>query len=215
MWQERLPDLQISVEFAGSLGGLMALAQGRADIAGAHLWDGDGEQYNYGYVRRILPGRPTVLLGLAYRALGLLVPPGNPQQVQTLADLTRPEVQFINRQPGAGTRVWLDKQLRQNDIDAAQINGYTQEVHTHLQAALAIANGRATAGLAIEAAGTAYGLDFIPLTQERYDLVIPAPLWETPPLRTLAELIASPRFRDAVAALDGYEPVGDTAVYIT
>ena len=212
LWHELSPDIQLQVDYVGSLSGLIALAQHEADIAGSHLWDGDSQEYNQPFVRRILPGRSVILLGLALRDLGLVIPEGNPQQITGLADLSRPDVIFINRQAGAGTRVWLDKQLQQASIDSTTINGYAQEKKTHLQVAQAIVEGKATVGLAIQAAGAAYGLDFIPLTQERYDLVIPAELWGTPALRTLVDLVHSDRFREAVSALDGYEPVADMGV---
>ena len=212
LWHELSPDIQLQVDYVGSLSGLIALAQHEADIAGSHLWDGDSQEYNQPFVRRILPGRSVILLGLAYRDLGLVIPAGNPQQITGLADLSRSDVVFINRQSGAGTRVWLDRQLQQADIDIATINGYAQEKNTHLQVAQAIVEGTATVGLAIQAAGDAYGLDFIPLTQERYDLVIPAELWGTPALHTLVDLIHSDRFREAVAALEGYAPVTNAPV---
>ena len=148
-----------------------------------------------------------ILLGLALRDLGLVIPAGNPKQITRLADLAQPDIRFINRQSGAGTRVWLDRQLKKANLETNTINGYTNEANTHLQVAQAIAEGKADVGLAIQAAGAAYGLDFIALTQERYDLVIPTELWGSPALKTLVELIHSDRFREAVAALDGYEPV--------
>ncbi|MBE2224887.1 MAG: substrate-binding domain-containing protein, partial [Anaerolineae bacterium] len=212
LWHELAPDIQLQVDYVGSLSGLIALAQHEADIAGSHLWDGESQAYNQSFVRRILPGRSMILLGLAYRDLGLVIPAGNPQQIIGLADLSRPDVRFINRQSGAGTRVWLDKQLQQANIDPVAINGYAQEKNTHLHVAQAVADGKATVGLAIQAAGDAYGLDFIPLTQERYDLVIPAELWDTPALQTLVDLIHADRFREAVAALEGYEPVTDEPI---
>jgi molybdate-binding protein/DNA-binding transcriptional regulator YhcF (GntR family) len=212
LWHELSPEIQLQVDYVGSLSGLIALAQHEADIAGSHLWDGDSQEYNQPFVRRILPGRSVILLGLALRDLGLVIPAGNPQQIIGLQDLARDDVQFINRQSGAGTRVWLDKQLQQANIDPTTINGYAQEKKTHLQVAQAVVEGSATVGLAIQAAGAAYGLDFIPLTQERYDLVIPAELWGTPALRTLVDLVHSDRFREAVSALDGYEPIADIGV---
>lgn len=212
LWHELMPEIQLQVDYVGSLNGLMALAQHQADIAGSHLWDGESEQYNHPFVRSILPGQPMILLGLALRSLGLVVQAGNPLQITGLADLSRSDVHFINRQSGAGTRVWLDRQLQQAAIDTTAINGYAQEVNTHLKVAQAVANGKASTGLAIQAAGNAYGLSFIPLTQERYDLVIPAELWQTPALQTLVELIHSDRFREAVAALEGYEPVTNTPI---
>ena len=211
LWHELTPEIQLTVNYVGSLSGLIALAQHQADIAGIHLWDGESQTYNLPFVRRVLPGRPVILLGLALRDLGLIVPAGNPQQITKLADLAQPDVRFINRQSGSGTRVWLERQLQQANIGLSDIDGYANEAKTHLQVAQAIVNSKASVGLAIQAAGAAYGLDFIPLTQERYDLVIPAELWDTPALQTLVDLIHSDHFREAVAALEGYEPVGDSA----
>jgi molybdate-binding protein/DNA-binding transcriptional regulator YhcF (GntR family) len=207
LWHEIMPEIQLKVDYVGSLSGLIALAQHEADIAGIHLWDGESQEYNQPFVRRVLPGRSVILLGLALRDLGLVIPAGNPRQITGLTDLSQSGIRFINRQSGAGTRVWLDRQLKKANIEINTINGYANEAKTHLQVAQAIAEDKADVGLAIQAAGAAYGLDFIPLTQERYDLVIPTELWETPALEALVELIHSDRFREAVAALEGYEPV--------
>ena len=211
---EAAPDAQMQVEYAGSLGGLMALAQGTADLAGAHLWDGETNTYNAPFVQRVLPGRPIYLVGLAYRALGLVVPPGNPQAITGLADLSRPGVQLVNRQAGSGTRVWLDRQLQTLGVEATAVAGYDTAETTHLRAARNVAEGSATVGLAIAAAGAAYGLDFIPLTRERYDLVIPQSVWENTAVQTLVSLVRGDHFRTAVAALDGYDPVEEPSVNI-
>lgn len=206
------PDAQMDVEYAGSLGGLMALAQGAADLAGIHLWDGETDAYNAPFVRRVLPGRPMRLVGLAYRALGLVVPPGNPQNLSGLAGLAKPGVRLVNRQSGSGTRVWLDWQLQAAGTETTAVAGYDHVVTTHLQVARTVADGEATAGLAIAAAGAAFGLDFIPLTRERYDLVIPQALWENSAVQTLVYLIRGDHFRTAVAALEGYDPVEEPSV---
>jgi molybdate-binding protein/DNA-binding transcriptional regulator YhcF (GntR family) len=191
--------------FAGSLGGLIALAEGEADLAGTHLWDEESDTYNMPFVRRLLPGRRVALLTLAHRYLGLVVSPSNPLGITGLADLTRPEARFINRQAGAGTRVWLDAQLRRSGIDPHQISGYAEEVQTHSEVARAIAENRAAVGLAVQAAALAYGLDFLPLTTERYDLVIPAEVWEHPPIQALVHWLATAEARQRIAALGGYE----------
>ena len=204
MLPEQPPATQLAIEYSGSLGGLMALAQGKADIAGTHLWDAATDSYNRPFVRRLLPGRKLALLTLAQRSLGLILPAGNPQNVQALADLARPEVQWVNRQPGSGTRVWLDAQLQAAGVDPAAIPGYQREELTHLAIARSVTNGEATAGLGIHAAAAAYGLAFVPLTQERYDLAIPADMWPTPAVQTLAAVIRSPRFQETITALGGY-----------
>ncbi|HEX3051809.1 MAG TPA: substrate-binding domain-containing protein, partial [Aggregatilineaceae bacterium] len=118
------PGCAFDISFAGSLGGLIALAECRADLAGIHLWDAETDTYNIPFVQRLLPGRRTALITLAHRRLGLIVPPGNPAHVTGLHDMARPELRFVNRQRGAGTRVWLDAQLRVLQIAPEHIKGY-------------------------------------------------------------------------------------------
>jgi molybdopterin molybdotransferase/putative molybdopterin biosynthesis protein len=133
------------------------------------------------------------------------VPAGNPQGLRSVADLARPEVRFINRQAGSGTRVWLDIRLRDEGIPAASISGYDQEETTHLGVARTVAEGRADAGIGISAAATAYSLGFVPLGEERYDLVIPAEVWGTAALLSVREVVNSQHFKDAILALGGYD----------
>lgn len=208
-FSELSPDTALQVTFAGSLGGLIALARGEADLAGSHLWDEETDTYNRSFVRRLLPGQRVALLTLAHRRLGLLVPTENPAGLTGLADLTRPGLRFVSRQRGSGTRVWLDAQLRRYGIAAERIAGYGDEVPTHFEAARAVAEGRADASLGVEAAALAYGLGFLLLATERYDLAIPAAIWDTPPLQALADWLGSPAARAAIAGLGGYE-VGET-----
>ncbi len=202
---ERLPEAKLDVRFTGSLGGLMALARGEADVAGTHLWDEATDTYNRPFISHLLPGQRIALVTLAHRSLGLMVPPGNPLQVHGLAHLTRPGVQWINRQNGSGTRVWLDAQLRTLQIDSAQIGGFAREEATHLGVAQAIADGIANAGLGIHAAAAACGLGFIPLTQEVYQLALTEMVWETAVFQTLFTLIQTTAFKEAVGALGGYD----------
>jgi molybdate-binding protein/DNA-binding transcriptional regulator YhcF (GntR family) len=205
----RFPDLvpgyTLSLTFTGSLGGLMALARQEAEIAGSHLWDEETDSYNNPFVQRLLPGRKVALLTLAHRRLGLIVPPGNPAGITGLGDLTRPSVHFINRQPGAGTRVWLDAYLRHLAIAPEQILGYSDNVATHSEVARAVAEHRADAGLGIEAAAVAFGLDFVCLTTERYDLVIAAEAWESVPVQALTRWLATEEARSTILDLGGYD----------
>ncbi len=202
---DQTPTQELQVTYSGSLGGLMALARGEADIAGTHLWDATSNSYNTPFVRRVLPGQRVALLTLVARSLGLALPPGNPQQVQGLADLAQPGIRWVNRQAGSGTRVWLDAQLQAYQIDAAAIPGYEREVTTHMAVAQAVADGTADAGLAIHAAASAYDLDFLPLTQELYQLVVPQPVWETAVCQSLVAAVRSSNFQEAVACLGGYD----------
>jgi molybdate-binding protein/DNA-binding transcriptional regulator YhcF (GntR family) len=200
-----MPRFTLQLGFTGSLGGLIALGQGQADLAGCHLWDEESNGYNEPYVRRLLPGKRVVLLTLAQRRLGLATPPGNPLEVRGLGDLARPGLRFVNRQPGSGTRVWLDAALRRLGIDISRIQGYQDERLTHSDVARAVAEGQADLTFCLETAAHAFGLDFIPLVTEPYDLVIPAEKWELPSVRRLAEWLASAEARQAIAELGGYD----------
>lgn len=204
----------LQVAYSGSLGGLMALARGEADLAGCHLWDEESDSYNAPFVRRLLPGREVVLLTLAHRRLGLMVLPGNPAGVVGLQDLARTGLRFVNRQRGAGTRVWLDAHLRRLSIAPARIVGYEQEALTHSEVARAVAEGRADVGLGVEAAALAYGLTFVPLTQERYDLVMLADVWQTEPVQTLARWLRTDEARSAIVELGGYDTAESGCVRI-
>jgi putative molybdopterin biosynthesis protein len=194
----------------GSLGGLVALRRGEAHLAGSHLLDPETGEYNLRDIRRYLPGVPLKVIALVGRKQGLLVPRGNPKEVQTLADLIRPEVTFVNRQRGAGTRVLLDYHLDLMGIATEAIRGYNHEEYTHLAVAAAIASGRADCGLGIAAAAQALELDFVPLFDERYDLVIPEEYFGGTLLTPLIDSMADSGFREAVAALPGYDirPMG-------
>lgn len=206
MLAEEMPDAGLSVEYVGSLGGLIALAQSEAEVAGVHLWDETADTYNAPFVRRLLPGRRVALLTLACRSLGLITPLGNPQGLQTLADLTQPQVRLVNRQSGSGTRVWLDAQLKALDIPPESVRGYCDsEELTHLAVAQAVDQGEATVGLGIYAAASAYGLDFVPLTEEQYDLVLLESVWYSPTAQALVAVARSSRFKEAVVALGGYD----------
>ncbi|MBN1426864.1 MAG: GntR family transcriptional regulator [Anaerolineae bacterium] len=202
---ERMPGHTLHLSFVGSLGGLIALARREADIAGVHLWDEETNSYNRPFVRRLLPGRRVALVNLANRQIGLIVAPGNPLDVAALADLPRGNVRFINRQAGAGTRVWLDAQLCRMNIEAGKIEGYGDEALTHSEVAGAITEGRANVGLGIEAAALAYGLDFVPLTSECYDLVVPIEQWETEPMQALVAGLSSDETKTAISQLGGYD----------
>jgi putative molybdopterin biosynthesis protein len=198
----------------GSMGGLVALRRGQAHLAGSHLLDPDTGDYNVSYVRRYLPGEEIVLVTLVGREQGWIVAPGNPKKMSGWADAARPDVQIVNRQRGAGTRVLLDYKLTQLDIDSKQVQGYQREEYTHLAVAAAVSSRVADAGLAIRAAARALKLDFVPLAQERYDLVIPKRYWESDRLSPLLSLLQDEDFRSAVSAMPGYDvtPMGQVTI---
>ena len=198
-------DRRLASANVGSQGGLVALRRGEAHLAGSHLLDPETGEYNISYIRQYMPGIPVKVVALVGREQGLIVKKGNPKQVDSLGDLTRPGVQFVNRQRGAGTRVLLDYHLNLMTIPQSSIVGYSQEEYTHLGVAAAVASGRADCGLGIAAAAQALDLDFVPLYQERYDLVIPREHADNDLLAPLFELLAVPAFRDAVSRLTGYD----------
>lgn len=200
-----VPGWALELRFSGSLGGLIALARGEADMAGCHLWDQAGHSYNTPFVQHVLPGRSVVLLTLAHRRLGLITQVSNPQRIAGLADLARAGLRFINRQRGSGTRVWLDAQLHEAGVAAAAIAGYDVEANTHSAVAEAVAAGQADVGLGIETAALARGLGFVALASERYELAILAATWMQPAVQTLAAWLVSPAARAAIDALGGYD----------
>lgn len=204
-FMEADPAYQLQPQFCGSLGGLISLAEGKSDIAGCHLWDGESDTYNAPFVRRLLPGQKVALVHLAYRRLGLILAAGNPLHIHDLVDLTQPKIKFINRQPGSGTRVWLDAQLHRRGIDPNNINGYRLEVQSHSAVAQAVAENLANCGFGLETSALAYKLDFQFLTREEYHLVIPLPQLERPVVKDLLEWLASPEVKAAISSMGGYE----------
>jgi putative molybdopterin biosynthesis protein len=198
-------DRRLASANVGSQGGLVALRRGEAHLAGSHLLDPETGEYNLTYIREYLPGVPVKVVALVDREQGLIVLRGNPKGLNTLADLANPGVSFVNRQRGAGTRVLLDYQLRLLGISSEEIKGYSQEEYTHLAVAAAIASRRADCGLGIAAAAQALDLDFIPLYNERYELVVPDKYYHSDLLSPLFQVLADPSFRQAVDALPGYD----------
>ncbi|MEW6218080.1 MAG: molybdopterin biosynthesis protein [Thermodesulfobacteriota bacterium] len=200
------PYCRLASAHVGSLGGIMAIRRGEAHCAGSHLLDEASGEFNVPYLERHLPGLPLVLVNLAFRQQGLLVRPGNPLGITGFADLVRPEVRFINRQRGAGTRLLTDLHLKRLAIEPAAVAGYQREEYTHMAVASAVATGAADTGLAIRAAAVALGLDFLPVAEERYDLIIPkAHLAEAKVQALLAILRESRELRQTLASLGGYD----------
>ncbi len=200
-----IPPRSLSSSNVGSLGGLLALSRKEAHFAGCHLLDEVTGEYNVAFVQRYLKGHSTVLVNLAHRVQGLIVPPGNPKSVSRLEDLARTDVSFINRQRGSGTRVLLDYKLRELSLAPECITGYQREEYTHLAVAAAVAGGSADAGLGVLAAARALGMDFVPLLTERFDLAIPAEFYERAILRPLLDLLYSTQFIDDMENLGGYD----------
>ena len=203
--RDRDPSVTLASSNVGSLGGLTALRDGLCHVAGSHLLDPETGEYTLPYLEKLLPGREVAVVRLVHRDQGLIVAPGNPTGVTAIEDVAERHLRYVNRQRGAGTRMLLDHQLVQHGIEPGAIEGYRREEHTHLAVAAAVAAGRADCGLGVLAAARAFGLDFVPVAKEPYDLVLlkdslddelPAPLFD---------LLESEDFRDAVTALGGYD----------
>jgi putative molybdopterin biosynthesis protein len=197
------PLITLASSNVGSLGGLVALRDGLCHVAGSHLLDPATGQYTLPYVDKLL-GSGAAVVRLVHRDQGLIVAPGNPLELSGIDDLPRPGLRYVNRQRGAGTRALLDHELAGRGIDPADVAGYTREEHTHLAVAAAVAAGRADTGLGILAAARAFGLGFVPVAQEPYDLVLPAETVADERLAPLWTLLDRAEFRASVEALGGY-----------
>lgn len=214
---DRLPQntagYRMSTSNVGSLAGLLALKDGRSHLGGTHLLDPETGGYNVPYLNKYLPELPVRLITLAHREQGLIVRPGNPKEIRSLADLAREDVSFVNRQPGSGTRVLLDYHLHRDGLDPAGVLGYDQEEYTHMAVAVQVAAGAADTGLGILAAARALGLDFIPVATERYDLCIPEAHAVDSRIVALLDILHTAEFREAVRGLGGYhiEEMGNVA----
>lgn len=189
----------------GSLGGLAALGAGRADAAAcAHVTPGSGEP-DLSHVSRYLAGRPAVVVNVFSRELGLVVWTGNPRKLEGVGDLTRRGLRFVNRQPGSGTRAFTDDALAAAGVEPAGVVGYRDEVSTHWAVALRILRGEADAGIATRAVAAALSLGFVPLTHQRFDLVVPKETFFQPPIQALVEAVRSERLRRELERLGGYD----------
>jgi excisionase family DNA binding protein len=182
----------------GSGAGLDSLRSGVADFATAHLLEPAR------LARDLLPSA-TVVVGLFYRELGWVVPQGNPKGVASVRDLARAKLRLINRQSGSGTRAYLDQQLARVRMNGKKISGYDETVSTHLEVGLRVLSGRCDVGLATRTTAQLLGLDFVPLTRERFDMVVPRDRFFTKGMQSVLGIVGSRDFRDRVDALGGYD----------
>ncbi|PMP97939.1 MAG: molybdopterin biosynthesis protein, partial [Thermodesulfobacterium geofontis] len=204
--RKKYPKISLSSAHVGSMGGLIAIKKGEAHVAGTHLLDETTGEYNIPFIKRLLPEKKVILINLVYRIQGLIVRKGNPKNIKSFEDLVREDIIFINRQAGSGTRLLLDKHLREMGINSSEIKGYENEEYTHMGVAQAVASGRADVGLGILAAAKALDLDFIPITEERYDLLIAKDFLELESVQALLDIIRNDKkFKEAVIALGGYD----------
>ncbi len=186
----------------GSLDGLVTLRQNLCNLSGTHLLDASGE-YNLPFIRHFFPDRAMQVVTLAHREQGLMTATGNPKAIRSLADMARADVTFINRNTGSGTRLWLDRQLQTLDILAESIHGYENAVSTHTECAHLVQTGKADVALGLRAAARQFGLDFLPLFHERYDIVFTQE--QSTLLSPLLDTLQTSAFRRGIESLTGYE----------
>jgi len=202
----KYPRFSLSSAHVGSMGGIMAIRNREAHIAGTHLLDERTGEYNVSFIRKYLPERKSRLVNLVYRDQGFLVRKGNEKGITSIKDLVRKDILFINRQAGSGTRLLTDKCLKEADIDPEQVNGYENVEFTHMAVASAVKSGIADTGIGIYAAAVALDLDFIPVAKERYDILVSAECLDDEKVQALLDIIENDiDFRNTVQGLGGYD----------
>lgn len=201
-------DSTLELHFQGSLDCLAALRRKQCDIAGFHLPVMPGASTLVAQLRPWLRMKSLLITNLFDRTQGLMVAPGNPKKLVTIADLARKGVRFVNRQPGSGTRLCFDFLLADRGLRPGAIHGYAHEEFTHAAVAATVASGMADAGFGIEAAAKVQGLAFVPLVKEHYYLAARSALLRQPRLRALLAHLEQPAFRKMVSNLAGYKAGG-------
>jgi putative molybdopterin biosynthesis protein len=198
-------DTRVLWRHAGSVAALRALLAGEAHIAGTHLWDPETGESNLPIVRRELAGMPVVVIAASQWQQGLMISKGNPKKIRSIVDLARSDISMVNREPGSGSRVLLDHHLAQAGLQPELVNGYDRLRRSHAEIAAAVRNGLADAGPGILATARANGLDFIPLQQERYDLVVPRIFLDERPIKAVLDTLTGKDYRREIDTLGGYD----------
>lgn len=206
--------LPVELRYRNSFESVAALARGECDMAGFHVPIGEFEAAAAQRYRRWLRDDEHRVVHLAVRAQGLFVAAGNPKGIRTLADLARPDVRFVNRPEGSGTRMLTELLLDKQRLAPAAVRGWDSAEFTHAAVAAYIASGMADVGVGVQTAAQRFGLTFLPLLRERYFFAVRAQALEASPLREVVALLRSPGYRSAVAALAGYE-AGETGRVLT
>ncbi len=198
------PATQLASSHAGSLGGILAVRRGEAHLAGIHILDEISGEYNRAAIRQTFQPGEVVWVEGVYRQQGLMVAAGNPLAIRNLADVFSTRCRYVNRQKGAGTRILLDFLIKQTGQKPESLSGYTREEYTHTAVAAQIKSGSADAGMGILAAARIFGLDFIPVAEERYDFLIAQEAYQTPVVQRFLQLLTTQAFADRLERLGGY-----------
>ena len=200
----RWPELSVASTHVGSMGAIVAAKRGENHCGGIHLLDEETGEYNEAYLRKHFPKGGVRQVECVYRQQGLMVAPGNPLGIQSLADLAREGRRYVNRQKGSGTRILADFVCKRDGVDPSAIYGYDHEEFTHTAVAALVEAGSADAGMGIYSAAKMYGLGFVPVCEEQYDLLVPDYAWDTPMVQALLEVLRSDEFRARMQELGGY-----------
>lgn len=204
--EELYPDFTVLRSYKGSYNGLYDLYNNKVSIASCHLWDGDNDNYNVDYVKRLVPGTSCVLINLAYRLQGFYVAKGNPLNIKSFEDLINNKIKFVNREKGSGVRVLLDEKLRLLNIDPNCINGYYNEETSHLAVASTVGRGDANVGIGNKKASMQVEtIDFIPIQTERYDLIIKKSDLNNPIYQNIISILSSDKFKNELQGIGGYD----------
>ncbi len=187
-----------------SLDGLIALRQGLCQMCTCHLIDPQSEEYNRSFIRHLFPCQSMALVQIYRREEGLIVRSGNPSGIHSLDDLVRPDIRFVNREPGSGVRQWLEHQFHRLGIQSEMVPGYSNVVNSHLEVAQTVLKGNADAGIGIASVARKLGLDFIPLFEEPYEIAIPHSFLIDRRYIPFFEFFNSGEARAVISRLDGY-----------
>jgi putative molybdopterin biosynthesis protein len=198
------PDMDLISTHIGSLSGVIALQKGVVDLCTTHILDEKEKVYNIPVVKKYLGTRPALLINVAKRIQGLVVAKGNPKGVKGIPDLSRVDIRFVNRQVGSGTRILLDTMLAEQGIDRASIRGYDREEFTHAAVGVLVKDGITDVGLAIYPIARLFGLDFLPLVEEEYDLLVAREFTEESKFSVVMEAITSSEFARRLQEFGGY-----------
>jgi putative molybdopterin biosynthesis protein len=199
------PEFYVFTANTGSTDGLKALNKGYTDIAWSHLFDPKTGEYNIPFLPNYLPNIKPVVVNLFSRDIGFLVAAKNPRGIHGFEDLARKEITFINRQKGAGTRVLLDHNLKRLRIPSSQIHGYEKEVYTHLEVGISILSKEADVGIGTVAVSRFFGLAFIPITTESFDMILDQSTFFEKGVQALVEVLNSSEFRKRITKLGNYD----------
>jgi putative molybdopterin biosynthesis protein len=194
--------VRVARTYLNSFEGLLSLYQDNIQVAACHLFD--GYDYNASFVRSLMPGIPAALVNISYRTQGFYVQKGNPKNIKGWSALLRQDISVLNRRVGSSARILLDVQLKRLGISASRVNGYDRIMKSHLTMAAAVAAGEADIAIGTERISRQIEeLDFIPLMEERFDLVIKKEMMETQAVQKLLKILNDPVFHNEIAHFSG------------